>query len=70
MVALLLLVQGDNSMLATQRRVRVKKSGEESTKSKVCVYGNVLVLWAVVPGHLKGRQVLSACGDVIEGGGL
>ena len=58
MVALLLLIQGDNDMLATQRRVRAKKSGEESTKSKVCMYGNVLVLWAVVPGHLKGRQVL------------
>ena len=55
MVALLLLVQGDSSMLATQRRVRAKKSGEETTKSKVCMYGNVLVLWAVVPGHLKGR---------------
>ena len=37
MVALLLLVQGDSGMLATQKRERVKKSGEETTKNKVCI---------------------------------
>ena len=35
MVALLLLAQGENSMVATQKRVRAKKSGEEPKRNKV-----------------------------------
>ena len=35
MVALLLLAQGDNSRLTTQKRMRAKKSGEESKRNKV-----------------------------------
>ena len=44
MVALLLLAQGDNSMLATQKRVRAKKSGEEAKRNKVRIHGIMLVL--------------------------
>ena len=35
MVALLLLAQGDNSMLTTHKRMRAKKSGEEPKRNKV-----------------------------------
>ena len=35
MVALLLLAQGDSSMLTTQKRMRAKKSGEEPKRNKV-----------------------------------
>ena len=38
LVALLLLAQGDNSMLATQ------KSGEEPKSNKVWIHGTMLVL--------------------------
>ena len=38
MVALLLLIQGDSGMLATQKRERVKKSGEEKIMNKVCIF--------------------------------
>ena len=38
LVALLLLAQGDNSMLAT------KKSGEEPKRNKVRIHGTMLVL--------------------------
>ena len=38
MVALLLLIQGDSGMQATQKRERVKGDGEEKTRNKVCIY--------------------------------
>ena len=38
MVALLLLVQGDSGMLATQKKERVKKSREEKIMNKVCIF--------------------------------
>ena len=43
MVALLLLAQGDNSMLTTQKSVRAKKSGEEPKRNKVRIHGTMLV---------------------------
>ena len=35
MMALLLLAQGDSSMLTTQKNVRAKKSGEKPKRNKV-----------------------------------
>ena len=43
MVALLLLAQGDNSMLTTHKRMRAKKSGEEPKRNKVRIHGTMLV---------------------------
>ena len=44
MVALLLLAQGDNSMLATQKRVRAKKSGKEPKRNKGQHHSTMLML--------------------------
>ena len=44
MVALLLLAQGDNSMVVTQKRVRAKKSGKEPKRNKVRCHGTIMVL--------------------------
>ena len=43
MVALLLLAQGENSMLTTQKSVRVKKSGEERKRNKVRIHGTMVL---------------------------
>ena len=56
MVALLLLAQGDNSMLATQKRVRAKKSGEEAKRNKVRIHGIIYV--GVVDSFRASEEVV------------
>ena len=46
MVSLLLLAQGDNGMLTTQKSARAKKSGEEPKRNKVRIHGTMFLYLA------------------------